>query len=458
MEERIARFVAGLRASGVRVSVAESGDAWRAITHLGVRDREPFRLALRATLVKDQSDLDTFDELFPMYFGVGVPPLLNPAAELSPEEQDLLQQALEELAGDLSALMQWLLNGNPPSEQELRELAERAGIDSADSRQQARWYARRMQRLLGWDRLPQLLEMLWEWLAEHGMDPQTIAEMQAQVAQNMDGVREQLEQVAGREIHENQVEEYHEQRQNAHDLMNRPFSALSETEMDVLRDQVRRLAARLRSRAALRQKRGKEGKLDAKGTLRASLKYGGVPVELRLRKRRLKPRLVVFLDVSTSMRPVAEFFLRMLYELGDQVQKTTSFAFIDHLEDVSHEMKTLRPDQAVESVLTRLPAGYYNTDLGRSLRQFAADHLGTLDHRTTVIVLGDGRNNYRNPGLDAFDTIRRRSRRLIWLNPEFPAQWGSGDSDMLLYAPLCSEVFTVRNLKQLADAVDAMLG
>ena len=112
----------------------------------------------------------------------------------------------------------------------------------------------------------------------------------------------------------------------------------------------------------------------------------------------------------------------------------------------------------INAVLTKLPAGHYNTDLGYALRQFVRDHTGSVDHRTTVIVLGDGRNNYNDPALGAVDEIKRRSRRLIWMNPEYPAQWGTGDSDMDRYAPMCNDVHTVRNLKQLTDAIDSILG
>ncbi len=83
--------------------------------------------------------------------------------------------------------------------------------------------------------------------------------------------------------------------------------------------------------------------------------------------------------------------------------------------------------------------------------------MDAVDFRTTVIDLGDGRNNLQDPALDTFSDLGRRSRRIIWMNPEYPAQWGTGDSDMLEYAPLCSEVFQVRNLAQLAAAVDRML-
>ena len=105
MEHRMTRFVAGLRASGVRVSIAESQDAWRAVEHLGIVDREAFRLALRSTLIKEAADYEVFDELFPLYFGTGTPPLLNPQAELSPEQQQMLQQGYWSPVEDLTSLI-----------------------------------------------------------------------------------------------------------------------------------------------------------------------------------------------------------------------------------------------------------------------------------------------------------------------------------------------------------------
>ena len=388
--------------------------------------------------------------------------MVDPQAELTPEQQQMLQQMLdqllEELAQDLQRLLDWLLSGQGPTQEELEEMADQAGLDNmnAMSPYAAQRAARRMQQLLNWEKLQELLDQLWEMLAEQGMDPETIEQLKQQIAENQGRLQQQLNEFAGQRMEDNRVDEA-QKRKPINDLMERSFGSLSPSEMDTLRDQVRRLAARLRTRAALRQKRGKDGKLDPKATIRANLQYGGVPFEVRFKQRRLKPKLVAILDVSTSMRPVAEFFLRMLFELQDQVQKTRSFAFIDHLEDVTPDLTSKPIDEAVYVVLTKLPSGYYNTDLGHSLRQLEADHLDAVDSRTTVIVLGDGRNNYNDPALDTFNRIGRRARKLIWMNPEYPAQWGTGDSDMLVYAPLCSEVYQVRNLAQLADAIDRIL-
>src|SRR5712691_7773465 len=105
MEQRIVDFIAGLRAAGVRVSIAEGTDAFRGIDFLGVMDKAIFRETLRATLIKDAKDTPTFDVLFPIYFGSGGPPMFNPTGDLTPAEQQMLMNALRQLANDLRRLM-----------------------------------------------------------------------------------------------------------------------------------------------------------------------------------------------------------------------------------------------------------------------------------------------------------------------------------------------------------------
>src|SRR3970282_1092212 len=102
MDERVVQFIAGLRAAGLRVSLAESQDAFRAVEQLGVINREQFKSALRATLVKARADQPIFDKLFPLFFGSGGPPFMPPEEALSPEDQKKLEAALRALAGELS--------------------------------------------------------------------------------------------------------------------------------------------------------------------------------------------------------------------------------------------------------------------------------------------------------------------------------------------------------------------
>jgi hypothetical protein len=113
-----------------------------------------------------------------------------------------------------------------------------------------------------------------------------------------------------------------------------------------------------------------------------------------------------------------------------------------------------RPQEAVQLVLQQLPPGYYNTDLGASLNTFCKDFIDSVDRRTTLIFVGDGRNNFNDPRTDLVQMLKMRARKVIWFNPESPHMWGHGDSDMLAYAPLCNAVHQVATLKQLADAID----
>ena len=101
-----------------------------------------------------------------------------------------------------------------------------------------------------------------------------------------------------------------------------------------------------------------------------------------------------------------------------------------------------------------MPSGHYNTDFGNTLEDFEHQYLDTVDNRTTLIIVGDGRNNFNIPRTDILDLLVRRSRKTIWLNPEASNLWGTGDSDMLKYAQLCSLVLHVSSLAELTSAVD----
>jgi hypothetical protein len=204
-------------------------------------------------------------------------------------------------------------------------------------------------------------------------------------------------------------------------------------------------------------RRGGRRTLDVRSTLRHAQRSLGVPLELLHRRRVLKPQVTIVVDVSTSMRPVAEFMLRMVYELQDQIARARSFAFISDLHDVSMIFKEMRPAQAAERVLTSLPPGHYNTDLGTSIDTLVREHGDAVDRRTTVIFVGDARNNYNDPRTDVMETLLRRARRVIWFNPEPPPMWGTGDSDMLQYVPLATAVHQVATLRQLEAAIDDLL-
>jgi|RhiMetdeSRZDD1v2_1073273.scaffolds.fasta_scaffold269025_2 uncharacterized protein with von Willebrand factor type A (vWA) domain len=462
MDDRIVEFIVGLRAAGVRVSVAESADALRAIGATGIADKDLFRLALRATLVKESQDVPTFEELFPQYFGSGAPPMPNqPGGGMSQQDRDKLAQMLEQMLQNMTPeqlrqLFEAMMTGQNMSREQMQQMLR--GLPSPSqltNRYYQPWMTRRAMREMQFDRLDELLQELLEKLREAGVSEEALRQLAQEARENQQALAEQIGDEVGAGMRQRQLEDQ-PQRRPVEELLDRPFEHLSEQEKDDLRGVVTKLAAHLRSRAALRQRRGSRGTLDAKNTIRANLRFGGVPLDVRHKKRHLKPKLTVICDLSTSMRPVVSFMLLLVYALQDQISRTRSYAFIDDLTDISLDFNEARPAEAIRGILDRIRPGYYNTDLGNSLATFARDHMGTVDRRTTVIILGDGRNNYNDPNLRDFESIKRRARRVVWFNPEAPRQWGTGDSDMPRYVPLCDAVHRVSNLRELVDAVDSL--
>lgn len=457
MDKRMVQFIRALRAAGVRISLAESQDAMFGVEAVGAGQRDFFRSTLKATLVKEARDQGTFDYFFPLFFGHNQPPLQNIPDNLSPEDKQTLQDALQSLVGSMEALkelLRRLLEGKPFSQQELDQMGQQAGLNQGSEMYQRQWFERRMNRQSGMQQLQEMIEQLIEALREMGMGEQALQELREQLQQNAEGLSEQISQYVGASLAEQMANQEPDPKP---DLMDVPFTQLSQHEVDDIRDEIRRLAARLRSRASLRQKRANAGVLDPRRMMRQNMRYGGVPLELKFHTRHVKPKLVLICDVSTSMRYCAEFLLTLVYELQDVVAKTDSFIFIDDLVDISMTFEEKQPQEAVSQVLRDNPPGYYSTDLGNSLKTFQRDHMSKISSRTTVIILGDGRNNYNNPRLEIAEDMHRRARRLIWFCPEPPAQWGTGDSDMHRYATLSNGVYKVSNLRELAGAVDAIL-
>jgi uncharacterized protein with von Willebrand factor type A (vWA) domain len=457
MDKRMVEFIRALRAAGVRVSISESQDAMNGVQEVGIREMQQFRDALRSTLVKEHRDQPTFEYFFPLFFTNNQPPLQDINEELTPEQQQMLQDALQSLMGNMDALrdlLQQLMDGQPFSQEQLDQMGQQAGLPNADQMYQRGWFERRMMRQSQMNALERMLAELLQELSEMGMSDEALQELAEMMRENMQGLNEQISQYVGQSIAEQMAEREPDPKD---DLLDLPIQRLNQHDIDQIRDEIRRLAAKLRSRASLRQKKARTGTFDPRKTLRQNMRYGGVPMEMKFRYKHKKPKLVLICDLSTSMRYMVEFLMTLVYEMQDHVQKTNSYIFIDDMVDVTMKLEQMDSQDAVEKVLRENPPGYYSTDLGNSLKTFQKEHYSAIDSRTTVIILGDGRNNYNNPRLDIHGDMQRKARRLFWFCPEPPIQWGTGDSDMHEYADQADGVYLIRTLRDLANAVDEII-
>jgi len=243
-------------------------------------------------------------------------------------------------------------------------------------------------------------------------------------------------------------------------MKNMHLSVVDTRDLARIHSIVQRMVKQLKDRYSRRQKAARRGHLDFKKTLRQSITYGGLPFDIhRKSKKTDRPEIVAICDVSRSVSNVVRFFLLVVYSLNEVIPRIRSFTFCSNLVEVSH----LFEKYPLQEALTRLKSGaglpilMNRTDYGSSFCDFLDQYSDCLTKRSTVIILGDARNNYWNPRTEALRFISERCRRLIWLNPETLSLWGSGDSDMEAYLPYCTIARECNTLRHLEKVVEYLL-
>lgn len=449
MKVTLTSFVDELRITGIPVSMVEAMDAASALEHTDLTDREILRATLGATLVKNPYHYRAFDLAFDVYFGTSAASTGDDEIDAEHDESDA-----EELRDSvLEALME-------DDRDRLRQLVARA-VDRYAGMQPGRpvggrYYSYRVMRRLDSD---DLLMRLLAALATVEIDSAVDDRIRADDADRlMDALRTAVDrEVTARLVTERGAREVAASRRmpllEDIDLMH-----ATRTEIDDIERVVAPLARKLATRLSQRRRRGRTGRLDVRRTIRASLGHGGVLLEPHFKPpRTAKPEIVVLCDVSGSMATFARFTLQLTYAISSQLSKVRAFAFIDGLDEVTsyfgHDVDFA--DALIEmgrsASLVRRDG---HSDYGRSFAEMEEQYLDVITPRTTVIITGDARNNYRPPGVDHLAAIARRARATFWLNPEPQRYWDTGDSVMSSYTPWCDAIEQVRTLRHLERFVE----
>ena len=461
MDERILEFIGDLRRAELRVSTTEALDALQAAAEVGLADRDGFRAALAATLVKEARDLPAFDRLFDLYFfdlkALGAE-TARALSRKDPWARELLERLLAEGAFDVDPLTELLLLAEAPElELAIRQGGRAVGLERLFYFLQVGYFSRRIWDQFPWQEIEADLDALLAAAEAAGMDPGALARLRTYMELRLEAFRRLIRQHVERELGRRGYR--HEDRLRRELLADKPLFTLSADEVAQMKAVVARLARKIKDALALRRRREERGRLDPKRTFRASLQYDGVPLELRWRHRhREKPRLVTLCDVSDSVRNASRFMLQLVWNLQDCFSKVQSFAFVSEIAEVSEAFRTLPVERAVEYALGGARVDYHSrSDFGYAFARFTRESLERLDRKTTLLVLGDARNNYNDPQAWALRLMRERVKGIIWLNPEGQWGWGVGDSVMPLYAPHCDVVRECRTLGQLAEVVDGLV-
>jgi hypothetical protein len=472
VQKKILEFTNILRKSGIRVSTAEAIDAFEALDELSIDDREIFRDALRSTMVKRGEEVPTFDELFELYWSGFYDNLRETFGEaagslsaLGLDLEELLKRIAQQIQGmqgdpgELSELARAMLTGDlSVLEQLIRAAAEQAGAGRIENFLQVGFFSRRTLEQMNAEGAAEELRDLAARLEAAGMSPEEVGALRRLIDALMEAARKAVRAYTEREL-QKQNHDYMEKFRRE-TLLEKSFYHLTEDEIRKMREVVERLAQKIKNILSIRRRRLKHGKLDLHQTLRRNMSHGGIPFELVFKQRKKdRPKLVILCDISSSVANVSRFMLQFVYSLQEAFTKIRAFVFVAELGEVTHVLQEGEIGQAIEKVLEGgdVINVYTRSNFGHAFHYFWQNFLSAIDNKTTVLVLGDARNNYNDPRAWCLRDIHTKAKNVVWLNPESPSAWGFGDSVMDKYLPYTDIAEECRNLRQLSAMVDRLV-
>ncbi|MEO8363073.1 MAG: VWA domain-containing protein [Ilumatobacteraceae bacterium] len=471
-------FIVELRNAGLPVSLTENLDAMEAVKEIPIEDRQAFKYALGATLVKSNSHWRAFETIFEVYFSLRGPEY-NISDDPNATEEDRLRQAEEQqrqgegkgsAGGGMDSLtpeeiaamlMRALMSGDQAMMRALaRQAVQRfAGMEPGRP-VGGTYYLYRTLRNLDLDNM---LEKLMQ--ANRDLAQQELTKLEERLEKDEYQSRiENFKQEVEAEIRRRLVADRGAEAMAK--TLRKPlpedveFMHASREEMQSLKKALYPLTRKLAARLTRKRRHGRKGPLDFRNTIRHSMGYGGVPADPKFRyPRPAKPELMVVADISGSVAAFARFTLMLVYAIQGQFSKVRSFVFIDGVDEVTSFFKSTEDiAEAIHRVNTEADVVWVDghSDYGHAFDVFWERYGKDISSKTTVLLLGDARNNYHAPHSWVVKEMKKRARHVYWLNPEPRSYWDTGDSIVGEYGGFTDGVYECRNLRQLESFVEKL--
>ncbi|MFL6091270.1 MAG: vWA domain-containing protein [Aeromicrobium sp.] len=462
---RLVEFVEALRSKGIPTGPSESVDAAEVMRVLGLENRDLLREGLAAALVRRGGQRDIFDKTFDLFFpmATGATQVVrDQAGELTIEDlRDLLIMALAE--NDLRTLEQ------------VAELAVDAlGRVGEGTTGQGGYSAyQTLDRMQPQTTLVAALAARGSGSGGSGSgssgssqggsggsegDDLTDRLAPAEIRRNIQIFRDLVGSEARRRTAEERGRDIVTQHavQPGGDRIE--FLSANRQQLEELRSAVRPLSRKLATRLAARRHRARRGRIDIRRTLRRSMGTGGVPIRPAYAKPHpSRPELVLLCDVSGSVAGFSNFTMLLVQALSDQFSKIRVFAFVNAMAEVTDLVKANPDDLSARiSNEARITKWHTSSDYGEAFADFVDLHLDAIGPRTSVLILGDARNNNQDPNLVALHQVAQKAKRVFWLNPEYHLRWGLGDSIAPVYAQVV-DMYECRNIDQLSRFIGRLL-
>ncbi|MBA59429.1 MAG: hypothetical protein CMQ40_09695 [Gammaproteobacteria bacterium] len=469
-------FVKVLRASEIKVSPAETLDAMETMQLIGLKDREFLKTSLSMVLSKTPEEKDAFGNCFDNFFKFEKPKNDHEPGAAPPDQQDYSSENKQEQT-DRKGGGSGEASGS--SEEDSEEIDEETTLTPNSELGKLLLLGSRaelMVKIIEAGRkveVKQIVVFTQKGLYTRKiMDDMGLKGLQDEVKElkNLKGKPEtnlarKLEK--GKEALREQVRDYVEKQFLLHadetgkelreELLKKvKLSNLEKRNFKDVQEIVVKMAKKLVAIHSKRRKVFKRGQLDVRKTLRSNMQFNGILFNLKWKSKKVdRPKVICICDVSGSVSNYSRFLLMFLYSLAEILPKVRSFAFSSDLGEVT----TLFEKNNLEDAMAKTMRDYGNgsTDYGQMLEDFRSSILKDVNSRTTIIILGDARNNYGDPKSEILREMYDKAQRIIWLNPETRSSWSAGDSEMSKYSPACHQAEVCNSLVHLERVVANLL-
>lgn len=479
MHDTLVDFVKVLRTADIKVSPAETLDAMQTLDIVGFNDRQFLKNSLSLVLSKNPEEKEAFEDCFDRYFTFDKFNTTESDEASANDDSfdddgdfdaDSNQQGQpggkgsgmgggqgggEEEAEDMeglsptSELGKLLLEGSRTDVMvKMAEAGREVEVSQIVVFTQKGLYTRKIMDAMG---LKGLQEEIGE-LQEEGGRPEN--HLAGRLKKARDQLREAVRDYVERQFMLHADESGKQLREEL--LRKVKLSNLEKRNFKDVQEIVIKMAKKLIAIHSKRRKTFKRGQLDVRKTLRNNMQYDGALFDIKWKSQKVdRPKVMCICDVSGSVSNYSRFLLMFLYSLAEILPKVRSFAFSSDLGEVTR----LFDQNNLEDAMAKTMRDYGNgsTDYGQMLEDFRSHCMKDVDSKTTIIILGDARNNYGDPKAEILREMYDKAQRVIWLNPEPKSSWTVGDAEMKKYAPCCHQTEVCNSLTHLERVVANLL-
>ncbi len=476
MDQTLVEFVKTLRTAEIKVSPAETLDAMACLDRVGYDDREFLKNSLALVLSKTPEEKEAFDTCFENFFNFdhfedsdflrhddenagegdgdsnfeasgnsgeassgggqgasGATPEDLPELKLQPESE--LGRML--MSGDRNRLTVALV-----------EAGREVGVTDIVVFTQKGLYTRKIMDAMGGKALG---EEITELQGHGGVQQKMLS---GALKKHRDRLRDRIRDYVEKQFFLHADESGKQLREEL--LKKVKLSNIEKRNFKDVQEVVIKMAKKLISIHSKRRKTFKRGQLDIRKTLRKNMQYDGMFFDIKWKAQKVdRPKVMAICDVSGSVSNYSRFLLMFLFSLAEILPKIRSFAFSSDLGEVTDLFEHSTLEDAMAKTMRDFGNG--STDYGQMLADFKSHCIKDVNNKTTIIILGDARNNYGDPKNEVLREIYDKCQRVIWLNPEPKMSWSVGDSEMKKYAAACHQVEVCNSLVHLERVVGNLL-